>query len=261
MQWRTIMEPANEMKFDNPEILNGIPGIEWRNYEPSGGHVWHEEYVKNLLPKINGSLVELRGIASAYERDRSRIASLSKCVREMQRIADRVKEIACGDPMEDGIRSRISDWLDATERLAGQGLPEFDGEGLQRTNDDIRFLEAFKEYVETDFMLDRTLYALYQVDDRYKMKLFRYVLKVLRKIDNSRAIIKNSKSLLNKYVAEGGFAGLFEMMDSAYDTLSVGFRKLKKLVDRQGVSALDATELAGMDVIKEARKLFAGAAA
>ena len=255
------MEPANEMKFDNPEILNGIPGIEWGRYEPSGGHVWHEEYVNNLLPKINGSLVELRGIAAAYERDRSRIASLNKCIREVQRIADRVKEIAGGDPMEDGIRSRIGDWLDATERLAGQGLPEFDGEGLQRTNDDIRFLEAFKEYVETDFMLDRTLYALYQVDDRYKMKLFRYILKVLRKIDNSRAIIRNSKSLLNKYVAEGGFAGLFNMMDIAYEKLSVGLKKMKKLVDRQGVSALDATEFAGRDVVSEARKIFAGEAA
>lgn len=263
MQWRTIMEPANEMKFDNPEILSGIPGIRWVGYEPSGGNMWHEEYVKNLLPKIDEALVELREIAAAYEREKSRISSLSKCIKEIQRIADKVREVAGGDATAGSLGPRVSDWLAATVRLSEPGLPftEFDSDGLQKTNEDIKFLMAFKEYVETDFMLDRTLYALYQVDDRYKMKLFRYVLKVLRKIDSSRAIIKNSKSLLNKYLADGGFAGLFEMMDTAYEKLSIGLKKLKKLVDRQGVSAIDATELAGRDVVKEARQLFAGTAA
>ena len=110
-------------------------------------------------------------------------------------------------------------------------------------------------------MLDRILYALYQVEDRFKMKLFRSSLKLKRRIDNSRAILKNSRSPLGRSICNGGLAKLFAMMDVAYGQLSIWLKKMKKLIDRQGVSALDATELAGMDIETLARQSFSGTAA
>jgi hypothetical protein len=256
------MEATVETKFDSPEILNGIPGINWNGYEPSGGQGWHDEYVNSLRPKIDGSLVELKATAAGYEKERTRLASLGKCAKEAQRLCERIQSIvadsgaACLDP-------GVQEWLAATARLAGQSfsVPARDAEGFRLISEDIKFLSAFKEYVEADFALDRVLFALYQVDARYKMKLFRCALRMCREIDVSRAVIRNSRSLLLKYFAVGGFSDFFELMDNAYGRLSVGLRKLKKLVDRQGVSALDATEFAGRDLKAEARRLFAGYAA
>ena len=218
---------AETAKPTIPEWVRNTPGVtdemfDRGRYEPSGGWEWFAHYTENLLPVIDEAIANARRyLGEAAQRDcviatlRKQISASKSAITEVERLAKTanmsVTTLAASYHM----------WVRATleleTRLAAQEEEAAIAEDVKAAKSDISALTAFKEYILLDSGIDIALHALHLIDTRYRMRLFRSILKQMKHLETQISVIRASRSrifaLLNENTCIGVRFYFVEQMD------------------------------------------------
>ena len=236
-------------KIPIPEWVRSIPGVtedmfSRERYEPSGGWTWYDYYAENIIPIIDGTIDNAKKfLDEAAQRDavmacfRKQIASSKSTISEIERLANNAN-MSLGS-----LGETYNMWVKAThelERSFGLCEEEKPNEDIKAATNDISALTVLKEYILIDRDIDIALHALHLIDTRYRIKLFRNILKQVKQLETRLNMIRTTQShiiaLLNEHTCVGDF---MKTLDDAYQVLIPSMRKWKKLVDQRGAEALE----------------------
>lgn len=225
------------------DVLNGIP-VDWRGYEPPGGEGWRKYYTEQVKPIFE------RGRADAE----TEIASLSRRIAD-NRVqcfaADKIKVSASqtlftlgtpDTPADKEICAALRDIISKcnliTEKAASkrEGV-EKDEKGIKVCEEDIRFFDLFREYIDADAELDKMMFAMHNVELKYRAKLLRASYKMLVLVETRREQLRHSNSVVFRETKEV-LAPIFNTLDEAYAVVSVSLRMQMKDVKKNGIDAL-----------------------
>lgn len=236
---------AMELEIEQcEEILKGQP-IDWVNYIPAGGDGWQRLFREEIAPTLKAS-------REKAERTKRVIAERLRNIQRVRELAIEIQERGNELTKAAGVLAATEeDALDLATRISGivagaRGVFNF-ADALQGTDavlaktrdidEDIRFFDAFTAYIKADAELDRLLYALPFVTLKYRVKIFRAVLRLLNAVETNREAIRNSKSVVLKNI-EPRIKPLLDILDSAYASTSPAIRRMKKDYAKRGSAAL-----------------------
>lgn len=226
------------------DVLQCIP-VRWIGYTPPGGEGWRKLYTEKIAPIIAENRIKAEATKKAIE-ERERIVAM---VRSL------ATEIASKGAELSSVLSSIEDdngaALDLATRASGvqagaRGILEGAGSlslltrDLPDTSDideDIRFFDAFANYIEEDMELDKVLYALFTVELKYRVKLLRAACRMLTVVEEAREILRHSNSKVFKAL-KPRLDTVIDALDKSYALVGPRIRKFKKAYSKEGVSAL-----------------------
>ena len=226
------------------DVLQSIP-VRWIGYTPPGGEGWRKLYTEKIAPIIAENRIKAETTKKAIE-ERERIVAM---VRSL------ATEIASKGAELSSVLSSIEDdngaALDLATRASGiqagaRGILEGAGslslltEDFPDTsdiNEDIRFFDAFANYIDEDVELDKVLYALFTVDLKYRVKLLRAACRMLTVVEEAREILRHSNSKVFKAL-KPRLDTVIDALDKSYALVGPGIRKFKKEYAKLGAEAL-----------------------
>ena len=225
------------------DVLNGIP-VDWRGYEPPGGEGWRKYYTEQVKPVFE------RGRADAE----TEIASLSRRIADHRSAifaASEIKSIseqtlsclpASDDPVQSAIFNAFGNIkaqcaLIAEKSASKRGEIEEAEKGIKECEEDIRFFDLFREYIDADAELDKMMFAMHNVVLKYRAKLFRASHKMLVLVETRREELRHSNSVVFRETKEV-LAPIFNTLDEAYAVVSVSLRMQMKDFKKNGIDAL-----------------------
>lgn len=236
-------------KIPLPDFVKNVPGITESlfaraNYEPSGGWAWFDDYNANLLPLIDQSIDNARNFLADVERRRAILTSVRKhlagCRTFIAQTARLSKDANIG---LDELGGKFAAWSLITAETEKEFSDTDDSkmlDDIKAANSDITALTAFKEYVEIDCAVDVALYAMHLAEPKYRVKLFRDIMKQVKRLETRINIIKATKSRIFDLLHDKTEIGnLIKTMEEAYSLIVPHLRKRKKFVDTYGAAALD----------------------
>lgn len=214
-----------------PEICRGFD-INWADYDPPGGERWLTYYLTDLKPTFEKCMrdaeAELKQLTEIHVRQNA----IRKGLEAASVIGQMIVELT--NMRDNGISPRaglnLMTWVEQTDAIAKmQNLFAVDDHHrtVDMIEEDIKYAKAVLEYFSKDFELDTTLYAMYKVDPKYKAKLFRHVIRLLKSVETTREIIRTSNSVI-KTSTDEILKPVIETLDQSYSVLSVNLRKMKK---------------------------------
>ena len=225
------------------DVLNGM-AVDWRGYEPPGGDGWRKYYVEQLKPLFAKSRIDA-------------VAEIIRCNRIIANnrstifAADKIKAIAeqtlsCLPNPVDAADKAISAAFGnisaqcalIVENLAAScGAIEKAEKGIQVCEEDIRFFDLFREYIDADAELDRLLFAMSMVELKYRAKILRACVKLLNVVEIRREELRRSKSVVFKQT-KTALDPIINSLDEAYAVVGVSLRAQMKDFKKNGIEAL-----------------------
>ena len=226
------------------EVLNGIE-VNWLKYEPPGGKGWHKLFEEEIAPILRESRAKA-------EKQKQFNTERLRTISRVQSLAAEI--LAKGNELTSAVsllKASPEDALDLATRASGiqggaRGIFRFADSLLQvdesviaqkDLDEDIRFFDAFDDYITADSELDKLLYAMHSVDIRYRAKILRACCRLLAVVETSREVIRNSKSTVLKLIEER-IKPIFETLDKAYAVTGPHLRMMKKDYAKRGPAAL-----------------------
>lgn len=225
------------------DVLNGI-AVDWRGYEPPGGDGWRKYYNEQLKPLFDKA-------RSDAEKEIARLQTRIADHRVQFLAADKIKISAAqtlftlGAPKDsadkeicDALRDIISKCNLITEKAASKREEvEKDEQGIKVCEEDIRFFDLFREYIDADAELDKMMFAMHYVDLKFRPKLLRASCKMLVLVETRREQLRHSKSVVFEKT-KVFLAPIFNSLDDAYEFVGVSLRAQMKAFKQRGLEAL-----------------------
>ena len=222
-------------------MLNEM-GVTWKDYEPPGGTVWGLKWRQELRPSI---VKYLESAKADYERlmnEERGMKTLLENVASMRKMALESQSLAIEMPARDLEISLLD--IHALVAEAEYHFKDHYKEAvahIQKQREivsaDIRYMEAVLAYLDTDIVVDRLSYALDTVNEKFRAKLIRLIVKMLPTIESARMEIKISSAKM-KEILRPMLEKILSTLDESYDYLTPCYRNMKKTLDKTGVAAL-----------------------
>ena len=225
------------------DITNGIP-VDWRGYEPPGGDGWRKYYVEQLKPLFAKSRKDAEAEIIRCNRiiadNRSTIFAADK----IKAIAEQTLSClpASDDPVQSAIFNAFGNIkaqcaLIAEKSASKHGEIEEAEKGIKECEEDIRFFDLFREYIDADAELDKMMFAMHNVELKYRAKLLRASCKMLVLVETRREELRHSKSVVLGKTKEH-LSPIFNSLDKAYAVVGVSLRMRMKDFKKNGIDAL-----------------------
>ena len=226
------------------EVLGGL-SVNWLDYEPSGGKTWSKVFHEGIAPVMRESRANAEK-QIAYNADRLR--NIAKVQSLSAEILSKANELASAITYLDAapedsldLQSSTGGMLAGARRIfnfADALLSVGDAVTAQREiSEDIRFFNAFDAYISADAELDKLLFAMHQVDVRYRAKILRACCRLLAVVEENREVLRNSKSVVFKNLGNR-LTPIFDTLDKAYALTGKQLRRMKKKYAKNGPAAL-----------------------
>lgn len=210
-----IKERAKMENITNAEEFLAGMGVDWKNYTAPGGNRWAAMFKDTIAPIFAKAK---RDANADLEKYRLREAKMSELQRHLQTIA---KSLVAA--IEEQRRFLLNDKPTTLRDIA-------------EIQSDIKFMDDLERYINADRELDKLLYALYTVEIKFRAKILREALRLLKIVEGVRPGLAGSNSTIKNLIS-GITDPMFKTLDEAYAKCVPELRKLKKLVDKQGVAA------------------------
>lgn len=243
-----------EIKALEPEFLKQF-NVNWKLYKPAGGWNWYNHFRNTLVPSIERKIAEVKQLKAARE---GLATQAEKIIRDLADSHTALSEV--GLLITSGLAIKtlkddsgeIKAWLNAAPKmidaLVSAIAEERDTSGPEMNADvEISYLEALRDYFNADLELDMTLWAMRDVDIKYRTKIFRTAYKMLDRVNAIRFTVESVDCKMRKFF-EKAFAQPVADLHLCYEGDStnedpgrrMGFTKLlrleKKALDKQGNS-------------------------
>lgn len=248
------------------DVLNGVK-VNWTGYEPPGGESWRKMFTDEIGPLLRMSRADAVKELEAATQGKRTVARVNEIVETLRAKSDELEgllsTLAGGvDPMAASSMMTLRSCVDVMGRFAKHRIEsDSSAKDIAEIEEDIKFFDAFEAMVEADAELDKMLYAMLTVEDKFRVKLLRASCRMLAVVEESREVVRRSKSVVYskiKHIVNPMIAA----MDDAYAGTSVFLRKLKKDYAKNGIAALAALEVPEMPrhSIPESFKITSGVA-
>lgn len=226
------------------DVLNGLK-VNWAGYEPPGGETWRKVFVEEIGPLLRKSRADAVKELESIMRNRRNLTRMKGVVQEIREKTEEVARILdeLGFQQKPDVAVATSLALIQTNISP---LEIFSSVTLEKANsqkdiaeieEDIKFFDAFEAMVEADAELDKMLYAMLTVEDKYRVKLLRASCRMLTVVEENREVVRRSKSVVSAKI-KGVVAQIIATLDGAYAVTSVYLRQLKKDYAHHGIAAL-----------------------
>lgn len=222
-------------------MLNEM-GVTWKGYVPPGGTLWGLKWKQEFRPSI---VKYLESAKADYERLRDQergMKTLLENVASMRKTARESLSLANEMPARDLELSLLD--IHALVAEAEYHFKDHYKEAvahIQKEREivyaDIRYMEAVLAYLDTDIVVDRLSYALDTVNEKFRAKLIRLIVKMLPTIESARMEIKISSAKM-KEILGPMLEKILSTLDESYDYLTPCYRNMKKTLDKTGVAEL-----------------------
>lgn len=225
------------------DITNGIP-VDWRGYEPPGGEGWRKYYVEQLKPLFAKSRMDAEAEINRCNRIIADNRSVMFAADKMKAIAEQTLSClpASDDPVQSAIFNAFGNIkaqcaLIAEKSASKRGEIEKAEQGIKVCEEDIRFFDLFREYIDADAELDKMMFAMHYVDLKFRPKLLRASYKMLVLVETRREQLRHSNSVAFRETKEV-LAPIFNTLDEAYAVVGVSLRAQMKAFKQRGLEAL-----------------------
>ena len=229
-------------EVDAEEVLRGM-GVDWSRYTPPGGKEWREHFRTEMAPNIER---EIANIDIHLATAKAAMAQNAEVARQMAETLKTVKSLVSSIGSARGISNdphlattaiALEDAAAALNaRLSVLCNADADRLAVADFERDRNALAAFVSYVETDAELNKLLYAMHTVDIKYRNRILRVVLRLVKTVDEKRAELDHSVSPATKIIFDK-MAEMFKNLDEAYAVLRPGLKQLKKAIEKKGEAA------------------------
>lgn len=232
-----------ENKIEKAEdVLAGVV-VNWAEYEPPGGERWRELYTEGVAPVLEKARADAILEKKRIEDGVKAASKIRKLCADIARIAGELREeVDRGTLSRDIFMSEALSKVEGGAAFLGRAAKteveirtEYGGTG--DIDEDIRFFDAFQELVDADAELDRLLFALVNIDQKYRAKVFRAACRNLSVVERAREVVRHSKSVVLDGIRPQ-IAPLLSMIDKSYAVVSPVMRGIKKMVAKSGASVL-----------------------
>ena len=222
-------------------MLNEM-GVNWKGYVPPGGTIWGLKWKQEFRPSI---VKYLESAKADYERlmnEERGMKTLLENVSSMRKMALESQSLAIEMPARDLELSLLD--IHALVAEAEFHFKDHYKEAVSHiqkereiVSADIRYMEAVLAYLDTDIVVDRLSYALDTVNEKFRAKLIRLIVKMLPTIESARLEIKISSAKM-KEILSLMLEKILSTLDESYDYLTPCYRNMKKTLDKTGVAEL-----------------------
>lgn len=226
------------------EFLAGM-GVDWKNYTPPGGEGWVAIFKHDIEPIFAKAK---RDANADLEKYRMREARMSELQRHLQTVAKSLVAIAeistaaglrtpakCPIPQDVDEANGLVAAIEEQRRFLLNDKPTTLRD-IAEIESDIKFMNDLEKYINADRELDMLLYALYTVEVKFRNKILREALRLLKVVEGVRPELAGSSSKIKNLISHVT-APMFKTLNEAYAKCAPELRKLKKLVDKQGAAA------------------------
>ena len=228
------------------DVLNGLK-VNWAGYEPPGGETWRKVFVEEIGPLLRKSRADAVKELEVVTQGKRTVARVNEIVETLRAKSDEleglVSTLAGVDPMAASTMMTLQSCIGVMGRFAKHRMEsDSSAQDISEIEEDIKFFDAFEAMVEADAELDKMLYAMLTVEDKYRVKLLRASCRMLAVVEENREVVRRSKSVVANKL-KGVVAQIIATLDDAYAVTSVYLRQLKKDYAKNGIAALAALEV------------------
>ena len=223
------------------DVLNGLK-VNWAGYEPPGGETWRKVFVEEIGPLLRKSRADAMKELEVVSQGKRTVAKVNEIVETLREKTDEleglVTTLAGVDPMAASTMMTLQSCIDVMGRFAKHRMEsDSSAKDIAEIEEDIKFFDAFEAMVEADAELDKMLYAMLTVEDKYRVKLLRASCRMLTVVEENREVVRRTKSVVAAKL-KGVVAQIVATLDGAYAVTSVYLRQLKKDYAKSGIAAL-----------------------
>lgn len=223
------------------DVLNGLK-VNWAGYEPPGGETWRKVFVEEIGPLLRKSRADAMKELEVVTQGKRTVARLNEIVETLRAKSDEleglVSTLAGVDPMAASTMMTLQSCVEVMGRFAKHRMEsDSSAKDIAEIEEDIKFFDAFEAMVEADAELDKMLYAMLTVEDKYRVKLLRASCRMLAVVEENREVVRRTKSIVANKL-KGVVAQIIATLDGAYAVTSVYLRQLKKDYAHHGIAAL-----------------------
>jgi hypothetical protein len=223
------------------DVLNGLK-VNWAGYEPPGGETWRKVFVEEIGPLLRKSRADAVKELEVITQGKRTVARLNEIVETLRAKSDEleglVTTLAGVDPMAASTMMTLQSCVEVMGRFAKHRMEsDSSAKDISEIEEDIKFFDAFEAMVEADAELDKMLYAMLTVEDKYRVKLLRASCRMLTVVEENREVVRRTKSVVASKL-KGVVAQIVATLDGAYAVTSVYLRQLKKDYAHHGIAAL-----------------------
>ena len=227
------------------DVLNGVK-VNWAGYEPPGGDQWQDTFNEKIKPMLKSSRESAMRELESVNRGRKTIVRMNELVGSLREQSRELAELMDNIGGVDGFAASVLGTVQSALPIVGafvKGKMDADtsDRDIAEIEEDIKFFNAFDMLMAADAELDKMLYAMFMVEDKYRVKILRASCRMLVVVEESREAIRRSKSVVYSKI-RGLLNPMIEMIDKAYLFTGVYLRQLKKDYAKNGISALAALE-------------------
>lgn len=227
------------------DVLNGVK-VNWAGYEPPGGDQWQDTFNEKIKPLLKSSRKSATMELESVNRGRKSIVRMNELVGSLREQFRELAELMDNIGGVDGFAASALGTVQSALPIVGafvKGKMDADtsDRDIAEIEEDIKFFDAFDTLMEADAELDKMLYAMFMVEEKYRVKILRASCRMLVVVEESREAIRRSKSVVYSKI-RGLLNPMIEMIDKAYLFTGVYLRQLKKDYAKNGISALAALE-------------------
>ena len=223
------------------DVLNGLK-VNWAGYEPPGGETWRKVFVEEIGPLLRKSRADAMKELEVVSQGKRTVAKVNEIVETLREKTDEleglVTTLAGVDPMAASTMMTLQSCIDVMGRFAKHRMEsDSSAKDIAEIEEDIKFFDAFEAMVEADAELDKMLYAMLTVEDKYRVKRLRASCRMLTVVEENREVVRRTKSVVAAKL-KGVVAQIVATLDGAYAVTSVYLRQLKKDYAKSGIAAL-----------------------
>jgi len=223
------------------DVLNGIK-VNWAGYEPPGGETWRKVFVEEIGPLLRKSRADAVKELEVVTQGKRTVAKVNEIVETLRAKSDElgglVSTLAGVDPMAASTMMTLQSCIDVMGRFAKHRMEsDSSAKDIAEIEEDIKFFDAFEAMITADAELDKMLYAMLTVEDKYRVKLLRASCRMLTVVEENREVVRRTKSVVASKL-KGVVAQIIATLDDAYRVTSVYLRQLKKDYAKSGIAAL-----------------------
>lgn len=236
------------------KVVNGIEvpelvaehDIDWSRYVAPGGNAWASHYAGEIKPFMDKSLENARKEINRLRAIDAERNAIRVGLAEAFNTANMAMGFALNHPEEvsEEERKAIAKFKAVTDFAVIDivlGSDVGNANKIASITDDIMFMESLEKFYAIDSEVDKLLYALHSVAAKYRTKIFRQVLKLVRIIEEYHGMVVNSKSVIARE-HDGLVIKPVRELWKVYQGLMPKFKEMKKAMDRSGIAFWKAME-------------------
>lgn len=243
-----------EIKALEPEFLKQF-NVDWKFYKPAGGWTWYNHFRSTLVPSIERKIAKVKQLKAAREGLATQAEKLIRDLADSHTALSGVGLLIASGLAIKTLRDdsgEIKAWLNAAPKMINEIVSaiaeERDTSGPEMNADvEISYLEALRDYFNAVLELDMTLWAMRDVDIKYRTKIFRMAYKMLDRVNAIRFKVESVDCKMRQFF-EKAFAQPVADLHLCYEGDGVNedpmkrigltklLRKEKKALDKQGNS-------------------------